>query len=107
MLKKGLRADAGQAMEADVVVRGNGYAVALRYDRNTSSAPVITVSGTGKDAESILHHAWCGSVPIWKDGDLAVELFWQDGECGDEIDPELYWAVADVFSELYLGRMED
>ena len=74
-------------------------AVALKYDDQTSSAPKVTASGEGFTAENIIKIAKLHDVPIKKDEDL-VELL-SKLDIDKEVPPEMYKAIAEVFSFLY------
>lgn len=74
-------------------------AVALRYDKETSSAPKVTAKGEGFTAENIIKIAKLHNIPIKKDEDL-VELL-SNIELDREVPPEMYKAIAEVFSYIY------
>lgn len=77
----------------------NKKAVALRYDRKRDNAPKVIGKGKGKIAENIIKLANDHDIPIKKDEDL-VELL-SKVNIDKEIPPNLYKAVAEVFSFLY------
>ena len=74
-------------------------AVALKYDDSTSSAPKVTAKGEGFTAKNIIKIAEENDVPIKKDEDL-VELL-SKVDIDREVPPEMYKAIAEVFSFLY------
>lgn len=74
-------------------------AVALRYDSKRENAPKVVGKGKGKIAENIIKLANKHDIPIKKDEDL-VELL-SKVDIDKEIPPNLYKAVAEVFSFLY------
>lgn len=74
-------------------------AVALKYDDSTSSAPKVTAKGEGFTAKNIIKIAEENNVPIKKDEDL-VELL-SKVDIDREVPPEMYKAIAEVFSFLY------
>lgn len=74
-------------------------AVALKYDKETSSAPKVTAKGEGVSAENIIKIANENDIPIKKDEDL-VELL-SNIELDREVPPEMYKAIAEVFSYIY------
>ena len=74
-------------------------AVALKYDAQTSSAPKVTAKGEGFTAQNIIKIASLHDVPIKKDEDL-VELL-SHLEVDREVPPEMYKAIAEVFSYIY------
>lgn len=75
------------------------FAAALRYRKSSDSAPRVTAKGRGTIAERITEIASKEGVDIVEDKDLAAALSFAD--VGDEIPPELYAAVAEIFSFLY------
>ncbi|AJD90982.1 hypothetical protein JMA_16650 [Jeotgalibacillus malaysiensis] len=74
-------------------------AVALSYQSETETAPVVKAKGKGKIAESIIEKAKANDVPIQQDESL-VELLSQL-ELNETIPDELYQAVAEVFAFIY------
>ena len=74
-------------------------AVALKYDRQKSSAPKVTAKGKGEVAKNIVKIAKEHDVLIKKDEDL-VELL-SKVEIDKEIPENLYKAVAELFSYIY------
>ena len=74
-------------------------AVALKYDKSSGSAPKVTAKGEGFTAQNIIKIAELNEVPIQKDEDL-VEMLSQL-ELDREVPPEMYKAVAEVFSFIY------
>ena len=74
-------------------------AVALKYDKNSSSAPKVTAKGEGVTAKKIIELAKENDIPIQKDENL-VELL-SKVELDREIPQEMYKAVAEVFAFLY------
>jgi flagellar biosynthesis protein len=77
-------------------------AVALRYRRETESAPTVVAGGFGLVAERILELAKESKVPVHEDAALAEAL----GKVGVDrpIPIELYEAVAEVISFVYRLR---
>lgn len=74
-------------------------AAALKYNRTSDNAPKVVAKGKGTSAENIIKIAKLHEVPIQKDEDL-VELL-SKVEIDKEIPPNLYRAVAEVFSFIY------
>lgn len=74
-------------------------AVALRYDTKKDSAPKILGKGQGKIADNIIKLAHKHDIPIKEDADL-VELL-SKVDIDKEVPPNLYKAVAEVFTFLY------
>lgn len=91
--------------EADVVVANpTHFSVALKYDRETMSAPRVTVKGVDFMAMRIRHIAMVHGVPIVVRPPLARALYYHVKE-GHEIPVEYYEAVAEVLAYVY--RLEE
>ena len=74
-------------------------ATALRYDPKKNNAPVVTAKGRGELAEKIIEIAKKENIPITKNNALDDIL---DGlDIYQEIPPELYKAIANIFAFLY------
>lgn len=74
-------------------------AVALKYDANISSAPVVKSKGLGKVAERIIQIAKENNIPIKEDPNLVELLIQIDLE--KEIPSELYKVVAEILAFVY------
>ena len=74
-------------------------AVALKYDEESGTAPVVVASGQGDIAERIIQLAQEAGLHITTDPDLS-ELLAQI-PIGQEIPEELYQAVAEVLAYVY------
>ena len=74
-------------------------AVALRYDKEVSSAPKVTASGQGEIAQKIIDAAKEAGVDIVQDPDLLEVL--GRVPIGEEIPPELFQAVAEILAFIY------
>ncbi|WP_308639227.1 EscU/YscU/HrcU family type III secretion system export apparatus switch protein [Paenibacillus silvisoli] len=74
-------------------------AVALKYEPNERSAPVVVAKGSGRMAEAILEKAAESGVPIQQDTSLVEVLSKLD--LNQEVPPELYTLVAEVLSFVY------
>jgi len=74
-------------------------AVALQYDQEKASAPIVTAKGRGYIAEEILKRAKDANIPIQEDKSL-VEILSQLN-INDRIPEELYHVVAEVFAFIY------
>lgn len=74
-------------------------AVALGYNRKKDNAPKVLASGKGEIATKIISLAKNNNIPIKEDADLVELLSKVDIE--QEIPPNLYKAVAEIFSFLY------
>ena len=69
-------------------------AVALQYGAD-DTAPVVVASGMGYLAERIVDVAQENGVPVYEDDSLATIL--TQLNLGQEIPPELYQAVVDIY----------
>ena len=74
-------------------------AVALGYNRSQDNAPKVLASGAGEIANRIISLAKEHDIPIKEDPDL-IEIL-SKVEVDQEIPPNLYKAVAEIFSFLY------
>ena len=74
-------------------------AVALGYNRSQDNAPKVLASGAGEIANKIISLAKEHDIPIKEDPDLIDIL--SKVEVDQEIPPNLYKAVAEIFSFLY------
>ncbi|WP_103628116.1 FlhB-like flagellar biosynthesis protein [Campylobacter concisus] len=74
-------------------------AVALGYNRSKDNAPRVLASGAGEIANRIIDLAKEHDIPIKEDPDL-IEIL-SKVEVNQEIPPNLYKAVAEIFSFLY------
>ena len=74
-------------------------AVALGYNRSQDNAPKVLASGAGEIANKIISLAKEHDIPIKEDTDL-IEIL-SKVEVDQEIPPNLYKAVAEIFSFLY------
>ena len=70
-------------------------AVALKYQDDGQSAPVVIAKGKGAVAQKIMEKADEFNVPIFKNKALADSLLNLDLD--EQIPPNLYKAVAEVF----------
>ena len=74
-------------------------AVALQYDNDKNNAPKVIAKGEGRTAQKIIQIAKENDVRLKKDEDL-VELL-SKVELDAEVPPQMYKAVAEIFSFLY------
>lgn len=87
--------------KADVVITNPTHlAIALKYDRGESIAPVVVAKGAGAVAEKIKEMARESSVPIVENKPVARALF-KAADIGDMIPEELYKAVAEILAYVY------
>jgi flagellar biosynthetic protein FlhB len=86
---------------ADVVITNpTHFAVALKYDINAGSAPVVLAKGRGLIASNIRSVATDNNVAIFSAPPLARALY-SSAEIGEEIPQNLYLAVAKVLAYIY------
>lgn len=86
---------------ADVIITNpTTYAVALRYDMTTMSAPTVTAKGMRVLAERIRNLAIEHGVPIVQRPELARTLY-RTLEPGQAIPEDVYRAVAEVLAFVY------
>ena len=77
----------------------NKKGAALKYDPKKNGAPVVVAKGRGVLAEKILEIAKKENIPVSQNNELADIL---DGlDIYQEIPPELYRAIANIFAFLY------
>lgn len=77
----------------------NRLAVALKYDKEKSDAPLVSAKGKGYIAEQIIALAKENKIEIREDADLAVLL--SKIEVDSPIPFEAYAAVAEILSYIY------
>ncbi len=70
-------------------------AVALKYNKDEGGAPQVVATGSGEIAKKILQKADEFDIPIFKNEALANSLL--SLEINEQIPPNLYKAVAEVF----------
>ncbi|MBK8128355.1 MAG: flagellar biosynthesis protein FlhB [bacterium] len=101
MIKTTLKRMMKNVPQADVVITNPIHlAVAIKYDRENSSAPIVVAKGARKVAERIKEIAAENRVPIVENKPLAQALY-KAVEIGMEIPVELYKAVAEVLAYVY------
>lgn len=86
---------------ADVVIRNpTHFAVALKYDTEVSSAPVVVAKGQDELALRIVKVAEDNHVYVLEDKPLARFIF-SSTKLNQEIPPEVYSAVAEILVYIY------
>lgn len=73
--------------------------MALGYNRQKDNAPKVLATGSGEVAKNIINLAKSHDIPIKEDADLVEVLSKVD--LNEEVPPNLYKAVAEIFSFLY------
>ena len=90
-----------EAKKADVVITNpTHYAVALKYDPNSMTAPKVVAKGINLIAEKIKQIAKENNIPIVEKPELARELY-AKVNIDKEIPEELYQAVAEILAYVY------
>ncbi|HMM21441.1 MAG TPA: EscU/YscU/HrcU family type III secretion system export apparatus switch protein [Selenomonadales bacterium] len=79
--------------------RSKKHAVAIKYEQEAGTAPVVVAKGSGYVAEQILAAAQQSAVPVYQNKTLAAMLM--AVELDKEIPPVLYLAVAEVLAYVY------
>ena len=98
MSKQRMMADVS---DADVVITNpTHYAVALKYDKEKSEAPIVLAKGINFLALKIKDIALASKIPIVEDPALARALYDQV-EVEQEIPGSLYKAIAEIFTFVY------
>lgn len=87
--------------QADVVITNPTHlAVALKYDAETSSAPIVIAKGEDFLAMKIREEAKAHDIEIVENKPLARMLY-ANVDIGQQVPPELYQAVAEVLAMVY------
>lgn len=87
--------------KADVVITNpTHFAAAIKYDRETSEAPVLIAKGADHLAAKIKEIAKENKVAIVENKPLARMLYY-NVDVGNEIPPELYQLTAEVLAYVY------
>lgn len=90
--------------KADVVITNpTHFAVALKYDAEIGSAPVVVAKGEDYLAQRIKEVARENQIEIVENKPLARMLY-HNVDVGAEIPPELYQAVAEVLALVYTTK---
>jgi len=89
---------------ADVVITNpTHYAVAIKYDAQQNSAPIVVAKGEDFLAQKIREAAKEHHIEIVENKPLARMLY-ANVDIGQEVPPELYQAVAEVLAFVYSLR---
>ncbi len=87
--------------QADVVITNpTHFAVAIKYDPETASAPILLAKGEDYLAQKIKEAARENQIEIVENKPLARAIYF-NVEIGAQIPPELYQAVAEVLAFVY------
>jgi flagellar biosynthesis protein FlhB len=88
-----------------LIVNPQHYAVALKYDPKTMSAPKITAKGRNQFALHLRHKATVLSIAVFERPKLARALHKNCGP-GEEVPGQLYPDVADLYLQLMKSRVQ-
>jgi len=95
-----------QVPSADVIVRNpTHFAIALKYDIDSNSAPIVVAKGQDHLALRIIEEAEKHDIPMMEDKPLARMLY-SEVELGREIPPQYYTAIAEVLAWVYSLKKE-
>jgi flagellar biosynthetic protein FlhB len=83
-----------------VLTNPTHYAIALKYDLHSMTAPKVVAKGVDEVAKRIREIADEHDVPILERRELARALY-RTVEVGDDIPPALYHAIAEIVAYLY------
>ena len=87
--------------DADVIIRNpTHFAVALKYDIDQNSAPIVLAKGQDELALRIIAVGEESKVPVIENRPLARALY-AETEINGEIPPEHYGAVAEILVYIY------
>lgn len=101
MLEASRRRMMSEVPNADVVITNpTHFAVALRYDRESGSAPIVVAKGADFMAQKIKEIARESDVEIVENKPLARMLYF-NVEIEEEIPQELYQMVAEILAYVY------
>jgi flagellar biosynthetic protein FlhB len=90
--------------KADVIITNPTHlAVALRYDQNSMTAPIVVAKGAGFIAERIKEVAREHGVMVMENKIIARTLY-ELVDIGREVPAELYRAVAEILALVYRAR---
>jgi flagellar biosynthetic protein FlhB len=78
-----------------VIANPTHYAIALRYERNEASAPIVVAKGKDLIALKIREIAEQSGVPVIEDKPLARSMY-VNVEVDRMIPPDFYKAVAEI-----------
>lgn len=77
----------------------NHKAIAMKYEPETADAPFILAKGIGAVGDYIVSLAKKNNIPVYRNDKLAESLYRL--KQNEEIPPELYSIVAEIFSFVY------
>lgn len=86
-----------------VITNPTHLAVAVRYDENEMTAPVVTAKGAGDLVQVMKRLARQHRVPVVENQPVARALY-KSVEVGQEVPVELYQAIAEIIAMVYRLR---
>ncbi len=87
--------------QSDVVITNPTHlAVAIRYDKDKDSAPIVMAKGADHLAAKIREMAKENKIPVMENKELARAIY-AESEVGEYIPIELYQAVAEILALVY------
>ena len=86
-----------------VVMNPTHFAVALRYERGVTSAPIVVAKGRDSFALQIASKARRHGIPVIERKPLARALY-KAAKVGQEIPQGLYFAVSEILAYVYRLR---
>lgn len=101
MMQESMKRMMAEVPNADVVITNPIHlAVAIKYDKEISDAPLVVAKGKRLVAEKIKEIARENDIPIVEDKPLA-RLLYKECEVGKPIDVQFYAAVAEILANIY------
>jgi len=101
MLEESMKRMMKEVPTADVVITNPIHlAVAIKYDKEISDAPLVVAKGKRLIAEKIKEIARQYDIPIVEDKPLA-RLLYKHSSVGKPIDVQFYAAVAEILANIY------
>lgn len=93
--------------QADVIVRNpTHYAIALKYDMDKDTAPIVLAKGKDHIALRIVAVGEENEIPI-KENKLLARGLYESAEINDYIPAELYKAVAELMAWVYSNKKKE
>jgi len=101
MMEESMKRMMKEIPTADVVITNPTHlAIAIKYDKEISDAPLVVAKGKRLIAEKIKELARQHDIPIVEDKPLA-RLLYKHSNVGKPIDVQFYAAVAEILANIY------
>jgi flagellar biosynthetic protein FlhB len=101
MMEESMKRMMQEVPTADVVITNPIHlAIAIKYDKEVSDAPLVVAKGKRLIAEKIKEIAREYDIPIVEDKPLA-RLLYKESQVGQAIDVQFYAAVAEILANVY------